>query len=304
MVANHQFTRIDTLELKNLIYRKIGHQRAEKYFDQLKRFLTLKLSKSDFDKSCTRTIGKDNIALHNKLIRSILQNACQSKTPPQKPLKPEPLNVKTPNGYQRNCMQSLYGGDAFPRSPRKCRSPVNRDRKFRDRPSPLGPLGKSPSLTCEETFTRTQEPLVLEEGEEVEQFADSQRWGPVTAPFGVSVNPVGVRKTGGCTFGDLRESCENRGELPDTRSLWGRLEKKLAVEGLGVSLECADLLNNGLDVFLKRLIEPCIGISKSRLSRPTNLSMVDFRVAMESNPRVLGEDWSIQLEKITFDNNV
>ncbi|KAL3621089.1 hypothetical protein CASFOL_036001 [Castilleja foliolosa] len=296
MVGDHHSTRINTLELKNLIYRKIGHQRAEKYFDQLKRFLSLKLSKSDFDKSCTRTIGKDNIVLHNKLIRSILQNACQSKPPPQKPL-PEPLNVKIPNGYQINCIQSL-----LPRSPRKRRSPVNCDRKFRDRQSPLGPLGKSPCLTCEETFTRTHEPLVPEEGEEVEQFTDFREWGPVTAPFGVSFNSD--RKTGCCTVGDLHEACENSGELPDTRSLWGRLEKKLAVEGLGVSLECADLLNNGLDVFLKRLIDPCIGIAKLRQSRPMNVSMVDFRVAMESNPRVLGEDWSIQLEKITFNNNV
>ncbi|KAL3614312.1 hypothetical protein CASFOL_042386 [Castilleja foliolosa] len=300
MAANHQFTRVDTLELKNLIYRKIGRQRAEKYFDQLKQFLSLKLSKSEFEKSCTRTIGKDNITLHNKLIRSILQNACQSKPPPQKPQKPEPLNVKTLNGYQRNCMQSLYGGDAIPRSPRKCRSPVIRDRKFRDRPSPLGPLGKSPSLTCEETFTRTT--LVPEEGEEVEQFTDSRMWVPVTAPFGISVNPI--RKTGSCMVGDLRETCGNKGELPDTRSLQGRLEKKLEAEGLGVSLESANLLNNGLNVFLKRLIEPCIGIAKSRPGRPTNVSKVDFCVAMESNPRVLGEDWSIQLEKITFDNTV
>ncbi|GER42148.1 transcriptional adapter 1 [Striga asiatica] len=333
MVSNHHFTRIDTIELKELIIRKIGPQRAEKYFDQLNRFFAMKLSKPEFDRNCIRVIGRENLPLHNNLIRSILQNACQSKVPPpQKPRKkPENLGVKIVNGYQRNCLQSLQ-------SPRKCRSPVSRDRKLRDRPSPLGPLGKSPSLTCEETFTRTQEqqqqstnelqsigsrPMVIEEGEEVEQLNESldfRSWGPVTAPIGVSVNSGGGphRKDiscGGCTFDDdLRENCENIGFLPDTKSLRSRLLKKLALEGFGVSLECADLLNNGLDAFLKRMIKPCAEIACSqgqyshsknfnnqmvgRPSQQKTVSMLDFRVAMESNPRVLGEDWPLQLERI------
>ncbi|KAL0356937.1 UNVERIFIED_CONTAM: hypothetical protein Scaly_1379400 [Sesamum calycinum] len=189
MVANHHFTRVDTIELKDLIYRKIGHQRAEKYFDELKKFLGLKLSKVEFDKSCMRTIGRENISLHNRFIRSIVQNACLAKIPPQKARKVEGNGARVANGYQRNCLQSLYG-DVFPQSPRKCRSPVSRDRKFRDRPSPLGPLGKSRSVTCEETGTRIHEQesptelhslgsrppidvVSVEDGEEVEQFAGS-----------------------------------------------------------------------------------------------------------------------------------
>lgn len=347
MVAN--FTRVDTLELKDLIYQKIGHERADKYFDQLQRFLSLKLSKVEFDKSCIQTIGRENVSLHNRLIRSIVQNACEASTPPRKVQKVEGLNVKVSNGYQRNCLQSLYG-DAFPQSPRKCRSPVSRDRKFRDRPSPLGPLGKSPSITCEETVTRTQEQqsatelhslcsrppidvVSVEDGEEVEQRAGSlslRSWSPVTAPLGVSFNSVGTRKAGHCGYKDdtCAETCENRSELPDTISLRSRLQKKLALEGVGISLECANVINNSLDVFLKRIIEPCVSVSSSKCRGPhnigrqsnksgmsvlndtlaarfaerstqsTNVSMLDFRVAMESNPRLLGADWPIQLEKI------
>ncbi|KAL8541564.1 hypothetical protein ACS0TY_002723 [Phlomoides rotata] len=336
MVASHHFTRVDTVELKEFIYKKIGHQRAGKYFDQLKRFLSSNISKAEFDKSCTQTIGRENISLHNRLIRSIIQNACQAKIPPRKANKVEGLNGKVANGYQRNCQQSLYG-DTFPQSPRKCRSPVNR--KFRDRPSPLGPLGKSPSFTCEETVTRTQEqqsatelyslcsrPPLVEDGEEVEQFPGSLtawNWSPITAPFGVSFNTDGARnKAVNCGYKDntFGNTCENRGELPDTGSLRTHLEKKLALEGVGISMECADLLNNSMDVFLKRLIEPCLGIASSKRADPNNLgtqsnkpmvqrfggrstepaqvSMLDFRVAMESNPRLLGEDWPIQLEKI------
>lgn len=70
-----QFSRIDTAELKSQLYRKLGHQRAEKYFYNLKRLLNLRLSKLEFEKLCYSIIGKENLALHNLFIRSILSNA-------------------------------------------------------------------------------------------------------------------------------------------------------------------------------------------------------------------------------------
>ncbi|GMP38509.1 hypothetical protein CsSME_00009725 [Camellia sinensis var. sinensis] len=147
MVANQHYSRIDTLELKALVYHKIGHQRADKYFDHLKQLFSSKISKNEFDKFCIQTIGREHISLHNRLIRSIVKNACLAKVPPLKVRRvEESLNVKVANVSQRNCLQSLYG-ESFPPSPRKGRSHVNRDRKFRDRPSPLGPNGKTQSAT-------------------------------------------------------------------------------------------------------------------------------------------------------------
>uniref|UniRef100_A0A2P2QXV7 Uncharacterized protein n=1 Tax=Rhizophora mucronata TaxID=61149 RepID=A0A2P2QXV7_RHIMU len=86
-----------------------------------------------------------------------------------------------------------------------------------------------------------------------------------------------------------------------------------------VSVKCVDLLNNGLDVFLKRIIEPCMGLAatrngnqhvglngilpgsyRQRSSKSHSASLLDFLVAMESNPQILGEDWPIQLEKISL----
>ncbi|XAR52907.1 hypothetical protein NMG60_11021239 [Bertholletia excelsa] len=350
MVAGQHCSRIDTLQLKALIYQKIGHQRADKYFNQLKLLFSSKISKNEFDKFCIRTIGRENIALHNRLIRSIIKNASLSKVPPPLKVKKvqESLNVKAANGHQRNGLQSLYG-DAFPPSPRKGRSTASRDRKFRDRPSPLGPLGQTPSATCEESIPRVQEqqsatelhslssrPPVevtsVEDGEEVEQIAGSpsiQSRSPVTAPLGISMNIGGSRKTifGWSSFNFHPHTCQNSGELPDTRTLRSRLEQKLELEGLGISTDCVNLLNCGLDVYLKQLIEPCIGLARSKcgkkhlglngqithglngilpgryIERPTLstcASLLDFRVSMESTPRVLGEDWSIQLEKICF----
>ncbi|KAK4378493.1 hypothetical protein RND71_000355 [Anisodus tanguticus] len=347
MVSNHHYTRVDTLELRDLIYRKIGQQRAEKYFNELSRFFSSKLSKVDFDKSCIRTVGRENIHLHNRLLLSIVKNASLAKVPPPKPKKvEESLSIKVGNGYQRSCLQSLYG-DAFPSSPRKTRSPVSRDRRLRDRPSPLGPLGKSP-VTCEEAAPRIQEqqsatelhslgsrPPVevasVEDGEEVEQFVGSpgiQSRSLVTAPLGISVNVGGARKTlhSGSVYNFNLETCQSCGELPDSRSLRSRLERKLESEGLVISLDCANLLNNSLDAFLKRLIEPCIQLAGSqhtnecvrhrngqilpgwygqspgnytkRQTKSSCASMLDFRVAMETNPRILGGDWSTLLEKV------
>lgn len=156
----------------------------------------------------------------------------------------------------------------------------------------IASLGKSPSFTCEDTVTRTQEqqsatelysfcsrPPLVEEGEEVEQFAGSltaRNWSPVTAPYGVSFNTGGTRnKAVNCGYKDYTfgNTCESRGELPDTGSLRARLEKKLALEGVGISMDCADLLNNSMDVFLKRLIEPCLGIASSKRTNPNNLEI-------------------------------
>ncbi|VVA99849.1 unnamed protein product [Arabis nemorensis] len=295
MGSDQCFARLNILEIKSLIYQKIGHSRADCYFDQLGKFLTSRISKSEFDKLCFKTIGRENIPLHNRLVRSILKNASVAKSPP-------------PPRYLKKS-QSLYGDSAFPPSPRKCRS-----RKFRDRPSPLGPLGKPQSITTtnDESMSKVQRlPMEVEDGEEVEQMTGSpgvQSRSPLTAPLGVSMN--GVRKsifsTSLCSNGIKRETCQSSGELPDTKTLRARLEHKLEMDGIKLSMDSANLLNTGLDAFIRRLIEPCLNLASSRVREMnsqqkralSNISMLDFRAAMELNPRVLGEDWPIHLERI------
>ncbi|KAL6964091.1 hypothetical protein U1Q18_035147 [Sarracenia purpurea var. burkii] len=285
MVANQHYSRVDTSELKDLVYQKIGNQRADKYFNQLKRLFSSKISKNEFDKFCIRTIGREHISLHNRLIRSIVKNACLAKIPPTKVRKVKgSLNVEVTNGYQRNSLQSLYG-DVFPPSPRKSRSPVNRDRKFRDRPSPLGPNGKTQSTPFEESIPKVQEQqsatelhlhslgsrpplevLSVEDGEEVEQIAGSpyaQSRSPVTAPFGISMNVGGARKTifNGSALNFHPHSCQKDGELPDTKSLRARLLKKLEMEGLSISMDCECLIsvcemNRNCFILLERRCRP------------------------------------------------
>ncbi|KAF3440844.1 hypothetical protein FNV43_RR19130 [Rhamnella rubrinervis] len=344
MPASRQFSRIDTLELKSQLEKKLGFPKAEAYFNLLTRYLSLKMSKQEFHRLCIGTIGKEHVHLHNQLVRSILQNACLSKTPPPKMSKvASSLSIKVSNGFQKTSLQSLCRD--IPQSPRKGRTPNIRDRKFKDRLSPLGPHGKSHSIACEDSIPKIQEqqsatellslgsrpPCSVEDGEEVEQAAGSPSIysrSPVRAPLGLPQNAKRTRKLlfRGSASVVCSETCLNNGELPDTSSLKKRLEQKLEMEGLKMSSDYADLLNCSLDVFLKRLIKPCLELSGSRsgdkriegghiraipglngmwpvryvekVSRPSSASILDFRVAMELNPEVLGEDWPTKLEKV------
>ncbi|XP_027364983.1 uncharacterized protein LOC113872021 [Abrus precatorius] len=343
-VPKRSYTRIDTLGLKARIVRKLGHQRADKYFYQLGRLLSIKISKSEFDKICIKTIGKENVPLHNQLIRAILKNACLSKVPPLRGSARigSALSVKDSNGQRSSPMF----GDTYPPLIPRSGSLAARDRRFKGRQNALGPLGKPQiGLASEELIDKTLEqqsatelnslgsrpPISVEEGEEVEQVAGSpsiQSRSPVTAPLGISMNFGCSRKLHSnvslCSK-YYPETCHSNGDLPDTRSLRSRLEQKLEKEGLTVTVDCVNLLNNALDLYLKRLIESSMGLAGSRFgnehqrqyrqsvtgsnvllpgryiqtpTRSASASVLDFRLAMELNPQVLGPDWPIQLENI------
>lgn len=335
-VPSRSFTRIDTLELKALIVRKIGHQRAVKYMEQLKRFICLKISKSEFNRCCIKTIGRENMPLHNQLMRALLKNARLAKAPPPRAACKvgSPLSVKV-----------LNGGSLSP-SLQRSGSSVGRDGKFKDWQSPLRPVGKPQSVTSLELISKALEqqsatelhslgsrpPVSVEDGEEVEQMTGSpsiQSRSPVTAPLGISMNFGCGRKLLSNASASRKyylETCQSSGELPDTSSLRRRLEWKLEKEDLSVTVDCVNLLNNSLDSYLKRLIESSFSLAASRcgserLRQPNSqsvpgsiaslpgrymqtvttsscTSLLDFRLAMELNPQILGPDWPIQLEKI------
>lgn len=350
MPASRHCFRIDTSELRVQIETKIGPQRAEKYFNLLDRYFSLQVSKSEFDRVCVDLIGRQNISVHNELIRAIVNNATFSKTPPPKPIKRNgSLSVKVPDGFQKSGLQSLCR-DVFPRSPKKGRTPNIRERKFKDRPSPLGPHGKTHNVTFDDLTAKGQEhqnvmDLVsvgsrppgevnsVEDGEEVEQKSGSlgiYSRSSVRAPLGISIHAKGTRKLlfNGSTPALLTQSCYSSGELPGNSSLKGRLDQKLETEGLKISVDGANLLNAGLDVFLKGLLKPCLQLAGSRsehnhMSRGRNqaasgvnatrpmqyaqnsvrsfpASMLDVRVAIELNPQILRSDWPVQLEKISL----
>uniref|UniRef100_A0A7N0UQ01 Transcriptional coactivator Hfi1/Transcriptional adapter 1 n=1 Tax=Kalanchoe fedtschenkoi TaxID=63787 RepID=A0A7N0UQ01_KALFE len=343
-------SRASTAEMKSEIQRKVGVKHADQYFMILGRYLSSKMSKSEFDRLCIRLIGRENLSLHNRFICTILKNARLAEERQAKKRRVVgPLSVQLDNGYKGTCLESLCK-DGFPVSPRKGRTPTPRGRKFRDKLSPLGPLAKTPNVLSEDSPSKVLEhpgatellslgsrPPVernsVEDGEEVEQTAGSpsvRSRSPVTAPFGVRINGRGSKKLPSCdsSTGISTDTCLYLGELPDTNSLRQRIEKKVKAEGLNVSLDFVNCLNNGIDIFLKRLISPALEVAASKSKKvvhqqthsrmvpgvngiwPTQYpnkemesataSALDFRVALELNPTILGEDWPIHLENISL----
>ncbi|KAF8101488.1 hypothetical protein N665_0205s0078 [Sinapis alba] len=271
---HHDVVRTDTSELKSQLEKKIGRAKTESYLHLLSKFLSLKISKPDFDKLIVATVKKENVGLHNALLRGIIKNVCLSKTSPLIEKK------KQLNGVKSLC-------NDLPKSPRKGRT----QRKFNKDCN--GSKGKS-QVTEVVSSSFKQQWSMEDDGEEVDQLTRCWRSQPIEAPLGViNLRDVIKRRPHVGT-------CYSSGELPDSNSL----KKKLEEEGLEVSAGFANLLNAGLHVYLKRLIKPCLELAASSRSSSrgevcsSSISMVDFQVAMELNPLILGEDWSTKLEKI------
>ncbi|KAH1202492.1 hypothetical protein GmHk_17G048947 [Glycine max] len=330
MPAARYFSPADTIEQKLQIERRLGSVKTRKYFNLLERFLSFKISKHEFDRVCIATIGRENVPLHNHFLKSILRKACLSKTAGSRESKVESsLNVKTPNG----CSNLQILCKDFPQSPRKGRTPNLRDRRSRDRPSPLGPNGKNNSIGCEDSVPKIHEqqssrlPLSVEDGEEVDQdyeILNLFKKSPIQAPLAIPTynrRPQPKYLSQGLSSGTVSDTCQSIAQLPDTCSLTKRLEQKLEIEGLKISTDAASLLNNALDVYLKRLIKPCLDLAASKSVnkfsgpiqpglnelplrrcvqkpiRSASVSISDFRTAVELNPTILGEDWPLNLEK-------
>ncbi|XP_010432863.1 PREDICTED: uncharacterized protein LOC104717049 [Camelina sativa] len=305
-----QDPRIDLAELKVQIVKKIGVERSRRYFYYLGRFLSQKLTKSEFDKSCCRLLGRENLSLHNKLIRSILRNASLAKSPPPLHQTGHP-NKSLVLGKEDGPEQS---GSLIPNHNRndpvwsngvlaKVRSGIC-DKTIRDRPSPLGPNGKVESLLhqplCREDksgpfdYQRSSrygderdgaflcpadKMRVADKGQVVAPFSRDDKaqedqgrlllsMCPVIAPLGIpfcSASVGGSRRTvPNSTSADVI-SCYDSGGLSDTEMLRKRMENIAVAQGLGgVSAECSSMLNNMLDVYLKKLMKSCVDLAGAR----------------------------------------
>ncbi|ESQ46439.1 hypothetical protein EUTSA_v10000177mg [Eutrema salsugineum] len=183
-----QDQRVNLGELKGHIVKKIGVEKSKRYFYYLGRFLSQKLTKSEFDKTCFRLLGRENLSIHNQLIRSILRNATVAKSPPSvqetghqtKPWVnacqskgdgPEKSGSLVPNHTNQN--DPVWSNGVLPISPRKVRSGM-RDRKIRD--SPLGSNGKVEHMLHQPICREDNRGSVGMENGDVSQ-SDDQRSG-------------------------------------------------------------------------------------------------------------------------------
>lgn len=150
--------------------------------------------------------------------------------------------------------------------------------------------------------------------------------------FGVAQIPLPLASV---SSKDTSNTCIEDGELCDTSSVKKRMDKVAGANGLeGVSIECANLLNSDIDVFMKQLIGSCIELVRARsrhgklrhetlkqqlcrklingvsvhnhvpgqssvIPPETNsISMQDLKAVIELNPCLLGINASLLHEKI------
>uniref|UniRef100_A0A0D9VZC5 Uncharacterized protein n=1 Tax=Leersia perrieri TaxID=77586 RepID=A0A0D9VZC5_9ORYZ len=298
MATSRKLARVDIAELKQRLVKRLGRQRASQYFMYLTRLLNLKLNKVDFDKLCCAIIGRDNIALHNALIRGIISNALSGVPPPSRQAVTGQSGTTTARSGQ-----CIGVGVKLPSAGNVGAVVDSGDGDFARERAVAGKV------------------VSVEDGEEVEQVRSApcvQSRSPITAPLGISTTPCYVARTR--RLDDPMVSCYESGHLLDTGSLFKGLQRRLESDGIGVTAEGVEVLNRGLDEFLRRLIKPCIELSRARSSgrrvskgnamfaartnglQQTNhghcTTLQDFTVAMESDPHLLGTNWSTQLEKI------
>ncbi|OIT04481.1 hypothetical protein A4A49_06676 [Nicotiana attenuata] len=97
-----------------------------------------------------------------------------------------------------------------------------------------------------------------------EMHARSQLQAPLGVPF-CPVSVGGARKAFPLTANSKCVSSSSFGALLDSVSLKERMEQIVAEQGLeGVAIDCANLLNNGLDSYLRGLIRSCVQLVGTR----------------------------------------
>lgn len=304
-----QDQRIHLGELKGQIVKKIGVERSKKYFYYLSRFLCQKLTKREFDKSCFRLLGRENLSLHNHLIRSILRNATVSKSPPTvqdltKPIQSRGDGSLVPNNHNDH---HVWSNGVLPISQRKVRSGM-RDRKMRG--SPLGSNGHS-SVRIENGFDHQRSgsygAAVRDDDDDGENQVNVSVSSPLVAPLGIpfcSASVGGGSRRAVPVLSTVMSCYDSGGLPPDTEMVRKRMESIAVAHGLeGVSMECANTLNTMLDVYLKKLIKSCthlVGASgRTQDHHHHSVSLLDFRTAMELNPQQLGGNWPTLGERVS-----
>ncbi|XP_073010057.1 uncharacterized protein [Typha latifolia] len=335
-----QHGRANLVELKSQIAKRLGPERARRYFSYLNGLLSQKLSKPEFNKLCLLTLGHENLPLHNQLIRSILRNACQGGG--QQPAIHDSDESKTLGAAGKKGSQKVGGSDWSPLpvppvpawSNGDVMPPSVRERRIKDRPSPLGLNGRPEVTATRENgnlgLCDMKRPFQLQQCEPAEQpakralvekFVPHDRGsvhsnglvgsfsvhdreslgqrdlhsssGPLRAPLGIpfcraSVGaPKSLPITTNVGSGGFSSSYDC-GELCHTEMLKKRMERIAEARGLGgVTMDCANLLNNALDVHLKMLIRSSVELVRVRTGYDT-LKQVGYK---QFHRKPINGDW-------------
>ncbi|XVE51757.1 hypothetical protein DITRI_Ditri02bG0066300 [Diplodiscus trichospermus] len=283
MQPPNQHSRINLVELKAQLIKRLGPGRSKQYFHYLSKMLSLKLSKVEFTKVCFRVLGRENVRLHNHLICSILKNACNAKVPPPavtshdrqqsgdvllspqtwKPRSRSSTRLNEKVGFASresattNAIVVSENGDPTitklvqHHQEVSCKADIERDVLLPNHEKVPFTKGSVDGFLSESSRDLS-EVLVVEDGKELSAKTSLQ------APLGIplfSDSVSGARRALSSAISGRYTKSYDIGGLLDSEALRGRMQQIAALEGLGgVSVDCANILNIGLDVYLKRLI--------------------------------------------------
>ncbi|KAI4377595.1 hypothetical protein MLD38_015194 [Melastoma candidum] len=265
-------SRVNLADLKGQMVKRIGPERSKEYLYYLTRFLSQKLSKVEFEKLCHRLLGRENLPLHNQLMRSILNNVLHGKGPPvfQNGTTASILHNKnslvgTDDGKEQrfgalsnqHIDSSVWSNGILPQSPRRIRSGI-KDRKSKDRASPLGPNGKV--VAFEETGNKLikeneiltlcdyERPLLhlptVAERPEEDKDDDSLRVSDILKMLekddeaGLAAPKEGTDVKQGEVNPDSKSPLSAPLGIPNCFASGGGAHKSLPVDGLGNILSC------------------------------------------------------------------
>lgn len=326
MQPPNQCSRINISELKAQLFKRLGPERSAQYFDCLHRLLSLRLSKFEFNKLCLKLLGKENLSLHNHLMRAVLHNASIESISPHIPVHSKGACVTADNrplSLRKNLTTSvgLNGEANLVSLSRNLENKIgdgvleNGSSRSHDSQKPL----QHHQELIGDTFVSGQNwfksgALVVERENNAHKFSRSQLQAPFRTPF----HPFSGRS-------HCSRSYDNNGLL-DTNSLREQMQHIAADQGLeDVTLDCANLLNIGLNSYLKTLLVSCIQLARTSTSKQAlkslqrdqllqrlgngvflqeersrfPITMLDVRAAVELMPQELGEDWALLLERIS-----
>ncbi|XP_044496515.1 uncharacterized protein LOC123218928 [Mangifera indica] len=331
-------SRLNLAELKAWLVKRLGSDRSKLYFFYLNKFLCLKLSKVEFNKLCLRVVGRENVKLHNQLIRSILKNACNAKVPPSgstedgdglgftsdgcqqngNVLLPSPLGAQSgisvgSDGKVEFSLQSTITGNNVVSEkgdlgsleilkPLQHHQVVSNKTNNEDEIVLCHPAKEQVSADGLPSVDSNEQSEVLV-GDGIELSARSSIQAPLGIPL-CSFSVGGARQASHPASSGTCFSSYESGGLLDTETLKEHMQQIAAAEGLeGISVDCANLLNLGLDIYLKRLIRSSIelvrgrcghdlmvkNISKYHNHTKRNGVFLGYNFHMQSNSRPLEE---------------
>lgn len=298
---NQPHSRINLVELKAQLVKRLGPDKSKLYFYYLNKLLSLKVNKVEFNKFCLRIIGKENVTLHNQLIRSILKNACRAKVPPSGSTRHEGSFEFMSDGYRKNdngllsspcrtrsgisvgsdgkpefsSQQSIITGNnvvsdngdldshRINKLVQHCQVISNNANKDDEVMScyPTNIKRSAESIISVDT-NEQREVLVVGDGKKLSARSS------LKAPLGIPLCPSsvgGARQTLHLASSGRCLSSYDSGELLDNDTLKEQMQQIATAHGIeGVSMDCVNLLNSGLNAYLKRLIKSSIELVGTR----------------------------------------